>query len=67
MPPGLLKEAACSIAAPFAHVINLSFETGTFLTDMRIAKLIPVHRSGSLLSFDNDRPISVLPVLSEVV
>ena len=67
MPPGLLKDTACSIAAPFAHLINLSFETGTFPIDMTIAKLISVHKPGSLLSFDNYRPISVLPVLSKVV
>ena len=34
---------------------------------MKIAKLIPVHKSGSLLNFDNYSPISILPILSKVI
>ena len=34
---------------------------------MKIAKIVPVHKSGSLSSFDNYRPISVPPVLSKVI
>ena len=34
---------------------------------MKIAKIVPVHKSGSLSSFDNYRPISILPVLSKVM
>ena len=67
LPPGLLKDAACFISAPLAHLINLSLETGIFPTDMKIAKIVPVHKSGSLSSFDNYRPISILPVLSKVI
>ena len=67
-PSDLLKDTACSIAAPFAHLINLSLQTGIFPTDMKIAKLVTVHKSGSLLNFHNYRPISVLPpVLSQVI
>ena len=67
LPAGLLKNSACLISAPLAYPINLSNETGTFPTDMKIAKIVPVHKSGSLSSFGNDRPVSVLPVLSKIV
>ena len=67
LPPGLLKDAACLISAPLAHLINLSLQTGIFPTDMKIANIVPVHKSGSFSSFDNYRPISVLPVLSKVI
>ena len=65
LPLGLLKDAACLISVPLAHLINLSLETGTFPNDMKIAKIVPVHKSGSLSRFDNYRPISVLPILSK--
>ena len=67
LPPGLLKDTACLISAALAHLINLSLQKGSFPTDMKIAKIVSVHRSGSFSSFDNYRPISVLPVLSKVI
>ena len=34
---------------------------------MKLAQLIPVHKSCALLNNDNYRPISVLPILSKVM
>ena len=67
LPPGLLKDAACNLSAPLAHLINLSLQTGTFPADWKVAKVVPVHKSGSFSSFDNYRPISILPVLSKII
>ena len=41
--------------------------SGIFPTDMKIVKIVPVHKSGSFSSFVNYRPISVLPLLSKVI
>ena len=38
LPPGLLKDAACNLSAPLAHLINLSLQTGTFPADWKISK-----------------------------
>ena len=67
LPPGLLKDASCRISAPLAYLINLSLQTGTFPTDWKQAKIVPIHKSGSLNSFDNFRPISIPPVLSKMI
>ena len=67
LPPGLLKDAACRISAPLTYLINLSLQTGRFPTDWKQAKIVPIHKSGSLSSFDNFRPISILPVLSKII
>eukprot|EP00795_Rhopilema_esculentum_P001269 gene1268-15649_t len=67
MPPGLLKDASCNLSAPLAHLINLSLQTGTFPADWKVAKVVPEHKSGSFFSFDNYRPISILPVLSKII
>ena len=67
LPLGLLKDASCRISAPLAYLINLSLQTGTFPTDWKQAKIVPIHKSGSYSSFDNFRPMSILPVLSKII
>ena len=67
LPPCLLKDAARTISAPLTHLINLSLQTGLFPKDWKLAKIVPIHKSGFHSSFDNYRPISVLPVLSKII
>ena len=67
LPPGLPKDAACNISAPLTHLVNLSLQTGTFPAYWKLAKIVPIHKSGSFSCFDNYRPISILPVLSKII
>ena len=67
LPPGMLKDAAPILAKPLTYVINLSLKSGTVPTDWKIAKVIPLHKSGSHSTIDNYRPISVLPTLSKIL
>ena len=64
-PQGLIKDAAGVLSVQLSHIINLSFDTGQFPQEWKVAKIIPMHKSGS--NFDNYRPISVLPVVSKVI
>ena len=64
LPPGMLKDAAPILAKPLTYVINLSLKSGIVPTDWKIAKVIPLNKSGSHSTIDNYRPISVLPTLS---
>ena len=66
LPSGLIKDARSVIALPLTYLINLSLETGIFPAEWKIAKIIPIHKSGSYSCFDNYRPISILPVFSKV-
>ena len=65
--PCLLKDAARNISAPLTHLINLSLQTGLFPKAWKLAKIVPTYQSGSHSSFDNYKPISVLPVLSKII
>ena len=47
--------------------MNLSLKSGIVPTDWKIAKVIPLYRSGSNSTIDNERPISVLPTLSKIL
>ena len=67
LPTGLLKDAAGVIAKPLTFIINLSLETGVVPTEWKMAKVIPIFKSGSMAEIDNYRPISILPTLSKIL
>ena len=67
LPPGLIKDAADVLSVPLSYIINLSLDTGQFPQEWKAAKIIPLHKSGSTKSFDNYRPISILPIVSKVI
>ena len=46
--------------------MNYSFHTGTFARACKIAKVTPVLKSGNSEDTRNNRPISLLPILSKV-
>ena len=66
IPTRFLKETAHIISKPLTHVINISLTTGVFPEDLKLARVNPIYKSGSKHSFDNYRPISVLPALSKI-
>ena len=67
IPIKLLKIAAPHINQPLTDLINISFETLSFPDKIKIAIVIPVHKSGSKLDVNNYRPISLLSVFSKII
>ena len=63
----LLKSTIDEILIPLTHIINLSMESGTVPEKMKIAKIIPIYKSGEKDLFNNYRPISLLPALSKIM
>ena len=62
----MLKDTASVLSASPTHLINISLETtSAFPAEWKIAKIIPIHKSGSYSSFDNYRPITILLTLSK--
>ena len=47
----LLKKVISKIVKPFAHICNVSFQTGVFPNKMKIAKVIPLYKSGEKKHF----------------
>ncbi len=64
LPSGILRDIREYIADPLCYILNLSVETATVPSKWKIARLIPIHKSGSRKLPENFRPMSVLPVLS---
>lgn len=64
--PAVLKQVKSLISAPLSHIVNLSFKSGIFPDDLKIAKVIPIHKAGDRHDIKNYRPISILPAFSKV-
>ena len=63
----LVKRVFESLVEPFVHICNLSFNTGTLPDNMKIAKVVPLYKSGSKNVFNNYRPVSLLPQFSKIL
>ncbi len=63
----LLIETISNISIPLAHIFNLSFISGTVPDSMKLAKVIPIFKSGNKKLFNNYRPISLLPAFSKLL
>ena len=63
----LLKKVIPEILPPLKHIFNQSLATGTLPTKFKIAKVIPVFKSGDALDPSNYRPISLLSTFSKIL
>ena len=64
--PKVVKECAEIIAPFFVHIINRSFEDGTFPSQLKVSKIIPVFKKGIDTLPYNYRPISMLTTFSKI-
>ena len=63
----LLHRIIEEISIPFSHIVNLSFSTGIVPDKLKIAKIVPIFKSGTINDFNNYRPISLLPAFSKLL
>ena len=63
----LLKSVAHIVARPLSELINNSIRNGCFPDLWKRARVIPLHKSGSLDDMDNFRPISILCTVSKII
>ena len=61
-----VKKCFAVIGPHLLHVVNSSISTRTFPSAWKIARVVPIHKSGSQTDVNNFRPISILSVLSKV-
>ena len=55
------------VLAPLTHVLNLSLINGYVPKELKIAKVIPLFKSGDPMQVSNYRPVSVLPLFSKIL
>jgi hypothetical protein len=62
----LLTKTIDIIVDPITHIVNLTLESGIFPTDLKCAKVVPIHKSGDPCLLNNYRPISLLSSFSKI-
>ena len=66
IPFKLLMLIPHSLIIPLAHIINMSFNTGVY-PDLKIVKVIPIHKGGSTQKVNNFQPISLLSIFDKIM
>lgn len=62
-----MKSSADLIAPSLKYIYNLSLTSATFPSEWKIAKVVPLFKSGKKGQVRNYRPISILPVVAKIV
>jgi len=62
-----LKRIVEGLVQPLKNIINLSFHTGRVPSQFKIAKIIPIYKSGDPRAPDNYRPIALLSNFSKIM
>ena len=59
----VVKVTFDAVVQPFLYICNLSFTKGVFPVEMKIAKVVPLFKSGDDNTFNNYRPVSLNTIL----
>ena len=63
----VVKATYCGFIEPLTHIFNLSLTQGVFPNELKVARVIPLFKSGNSMILSNYRPVSVLPVFSKIL
>jgi hypothetical protein len=64
---GFIKQFIHILMTPLQHVIQLSLNQGMVPVQLKIAKVIPIYKSGDKSKMDNYQPISLLSNFSKIL
>lgn len=62
----IVKRCKTTLAPILTHLVNLSFETGTFPEKLKLAVVKPLFKKGDRLNISDYRPIALLPIFSKI-
>jgi hypothetical protein len=63
----ILKQCSLEVSSVLANIYNQSLTQGVFPDQLKLAKLIPIFKTGDKLKISNYRPISILSPFSKLL
>ena len=63
----VLKSCYNAFITPLTYIMNLSISKGVVPKELKLAKVVPLFKSGDTMAMTNYRPVSILPVFSKVL
>ena len=63
----IIKKLANELSIPLTFIFNLSLSSGIVPDQLKIARVVPIHKKECKNVFNNYRPISVLPGFSKIL
>ena len=66
IPAYVMKRCINVYIEPLTHIIDKSMKEGVFPSELKLAKVVPIFKSGDSSKITNYRPISVLSFFSKV-
>ena len=63
----MVKSTYQNFIVPITHVMNLSIINGVVPNELKVAKVVPIYKSGDRRLINNYRPVSVLPCFSKIL
>ena len=67
VPPKIISSSADLITEPLTHIFNQSFLDGEVPKQLKIAKVIPIHKKMKQCDPGNYRPISLLSIFDKIL
>jgi hypothetical protein len=67
IPDAIVKQCIDYFKKPLTGIFNASLKTGIFMEQLKIAKVIPIHKKGNTRNINNYRPIALLSVFSKLL
>ena len=66
IPPFFLRTACCVLATTLCYFVDNAFRLGIFPRSCKIAKIVPLFKTGKTEELTNYRPISILTCFSKI-
>ena len=67
LPPFVAKTCMDGYIEPITHLVNESLKSGIFPSELKLARVVPIFKSGDPSLLTNYRPISVLSFFSKIL